>query len=107
MNMIAPIRNILLLVVVVLLGACTLSQSKQKSNIELELVNQNDSWGYQIYIDDKLYIKQDMVPAVQGNVAFKNKAEANMVGNLVADKLRAHELPKVELRELRLLGIVD
>lgn len=59
-----------------------------------------DGWGYDILVKDKAYIHQPYMPAVDGQVPFKDKRSAKKTGRLVVKKIRNHKLPAVTKEEL-------
>jgi hypothetical protein len=62
-------------------------------------------WGYALFADDKPYIKQDVIPAINGIHTFKSKEDAEKVAKLVRDKLHNRQSPAVDSLELVKLGI--
>jgi hypothetical protein len=58
-------------------------------------------WGYDILVKNKLYIHQPFIPAVEGQVAFKDKQSARKTGRLVIKKLKNHNTPAVTKEELK------
>ena len=65
----------------------------------------NNGYGYSISYNDKLLIKQDLIPAIQNNQAFCNFDDAQKVADLVKEKLKRKENPKISLIELKQLNI--
>lgn len=47
----------------------------------------NGGWGYDILADNKSYIHQDQVPAIQGKHIFLTREDAKKAGNLVIQKI--------------------
>ena len=64
-------------------------------------------WGYAIYVDSTMYVKQEHIPAIAGVVPFASEADALLVGTLAKEKLE-HGLmpPTVTVEEMVNLGIV-
>lgn len=69
--------------------------------------NKNGSWGYEILINDKPYVYQEYIPAIEGKIPFTSKRDAEVVGKLVLKKILNKETPTVHTGELILLGIID
>ena len=67
---------------------------------EVSLFKSGDGWGYDISKKDKIYIHQPYMPAVEGQVPFKDKRSAKKTGRLVVKKIRNHKLPAVTKEEL-------
>ena len=102
MNMRAKIKYLFILIA---LGALTACHQPSKTNIQLQTVNDNGYWAYEISINNKRYIYQDYIPAVQGNKRFENKRDAELVGRLVMKKILNKETPTVDTGELKQLDI--
>ncbi len=65
-----------------------------------------DGWGYEIYADNKLYIRQALIPGLSGNRSFINKEDALKVGELVIHKMDVtHKIPFVSQTDLQQLHI--
>lgn len=60
-----------------------------------------DGWGYDILKKEKTYIHQPYMPAVEGQVPFKDKRSAKKTGRLVIKKIRKHKSPAVTKEEIR------
>jgi len=63
-------------------------------------------WGYNIMADDKIYIRQDYIPAVPGKQGFKSSRDALLVGNRVIQKITRNELPAITEKDLEELGVL-
>lgn len=67
----------------------------------------NSTWGYDIYLDNKLMIHQSSVPALPGNEGFKTKEAAQKAAELVISKIKKGKMPPSvtmeEMKELRIL----
>ena len=59
-----------------------------------------DGWGYDILKKGEVYIHQPYMPAVEGQVPFRDKISARKTGRLVVKKIRNHESPAVTKEEL-------
>ena len=56
--------------------------------------------------DNKIYIRQDYMPAVPGKQGFKSSADALLVGNRVIQKISRNELPAITEKDLEELGVL-
>jgi hypothetical protein len=69
--------------------------------------SENKTWGYDIYMEKRLYIHQPSMPGLPGNEGFKTKADAEKVAKLVIDKIKKCEMPPtvtiVEMKKLKVL----
>ena len=73
----------------------------------LKLVNANaNTFGYEIYVGDKLFIRQLTVPGMPGNKGFQRKKDAEKVAKLVVEKLSKGIVPPtIEKKEMDQLHI--
>jgi hypothetical protein len=72
----------------------------QKVFIYAEPVQTVYGWGYNIIAANKVYIKQEYMPAVPGKRGFKSAEDAMRVGNLVVKKITENKMPTITLHEL-------
>ena len=80
----------------------------QPENIQLQIFKTTNGWGYDIVKDDKVYIHQEIIPAIEGFKSFITKEEAEKVGNLVIQKIKQKKgggLPQVTNEEIDSLQI--
>lgn len=65
-------------------------------------------WGYEIYLDKKIFIHQENIPGIAGTKSFTTKDDAEKVAEFIIHKMQAtkKDLPEVTLKELDSLGIV-
>lgn len=77
----------------------------QKAIAKLETFQTGNGWGYLIKKNEKVYIKQDNIPAVAGIYAFKSQEDAAKTGRLALEKMKRHQLPSITLHELDSLHI--
>ena len=72
-------------------------------------ITYNDSlgWGYELIKENKVFIKQETIPAIQGNKGFKTKEDAENVAEFALEKLKNNQgfpsITKKELIELRVI----
>lgn len=67
---------------------------------KVSLFKSGEGWGYDISRKNIIYIHQPYIPAVEGQVPFKEKKSAKKTGKLVVKKIRNHESPAVTKEEL-------
>jgi hypothetical protein len=73
--------------------------------VELKPFQTSKGWGYNIYTDGKVYIHQDIVPALPGNRGFRTKEDAMAIGTKVYERLKAGQMPMVTAEEVQQMGI--
>ncbi len=67
----------------------------------------NNTWGYDVFVDDRLTIRQITIPGLAGTAGFKTKSDAIKVAELVIKKMRRGEMPPVvNLKELKKLNVL-
>jgi hypothetical protein len=81
------------------------------SNIKVtyKIINSIDStFGYDILVDDKVFIHQPIIPSAIGNQGFKSKKDAQKVAELVMHKITLGELPpNVSVEEIEKLTLIQ
>lgn len=63
-------------------------------------------WAYAILINDKEYVRQLFIPAIEGKVPFANARQARKTGWYVVSKLKNKESPSLTKKELITLNIL-
>ena len=105
------------LIAVVFLNSCNNTTSAQDQNatemdkkgmvpVDASIFKTDKGWGYSIIINNKLFIRQDIIPAVEGNQGFATKEDATKVAELVLNKMKNKEKPIVKIEDLKQLGII-
>jgi hypothetical protein len=62
-------------------------------------------WGYEIQFNDKIFIHQEHIPAVQGMHRFNSKADAQKVAELLVYRLNNKLSPGISKKDLQELQI--
>jgi len=84
-----------------------LREWKIEQKIEAKSVYKGNGWGAQIFVDKKLYITMNNIPAVEGNKSFVSEEQALLVANLAISKMKKKKgLPSISVKELDSLGII-
>ncbi|MDQ3189969.1 MAG: DUF4907 domain-containing protein [Bacteroidota bacterium] len=69
--------------------------------------SEKGAWGYNIYLKNKLYIHQEHVPGINGNVGFRTKEDAEKTAALVMEKIKNKIIhPTVSMKELDSLKVL-
>lgn len=63
-------------------------------------------WGYSVFIDNKEYIRQRFIPAVEGEVPFPSSQQALETGNYVVGKIKRKGNPSLSSEELKVLHVL-
>src|SRR6185436_19412922 len=90
----------------------SMNREKQQQEDSVKIVvntfSENNQWGYDIILNDKLYIHQPNIPSVSGNNGFKTKEDALKTGEFVAYEIRNHIMPPtVTPEQLDSLGVIE
>lgn len=69
--------------------------------------SEENTFGYDIYVDDAILIHQPSRPGISGNLGFATEQDALKVAELVIQKLRNNEMPPtVTMQELEVLDVL-
>jgi hypothetical protein len=63
-------------------------------------------WAYSILINDKEYVRQLFIPAIEGKVPFASDSQAEKTGWYVVSKLKDNASPSLTKKELITLNIL-
>lgn len=67
----------------------------------------NKTWGYDIYIEKRLFIHQATIPGYTGNNGFKTKSDAKKVAKQIVIKIQNGEMPpSITIEELKKLKVL-
>ena len=81
----------------VFLMCCT----PKKSLYTVKVFEVEQGWGYSIFQENKLIIRQQYIPSINGHKHFKSKKDAYTIGALVIEKLKHHRIPSITSEELK------
>lgn len=73
---------------------------EKKNHISTNVFEGTHGWGYDILVNNKLFIHQELIPAVQGQTGFKTKTQAEQAARLIINKMESGRLPTVTTFEL-------
>jgi hypothetical protein len=94
-------KNSIIAVLFLIIVLIAVIRSKRGHSYEIDPFRSDHGWGYDILIDNKVYIHQPFMPAVEGQVPFSNKQSARKTARLVIKKIRNHKSPSVTKEELQ------
>ncbi|REH00232.1 uncharacterized protein DUF4907 [Flavobacterium aquicola] len=77
----------------------------KEQDLKIYSIKCGDGWGYIIKNDDKIIIKQTIIPVISESKSFKTEDEALSVGQLVIKKLDSNKSPSITKNDLILLKI--
>lgn len=93
-------KNCLILGTIFLINSCSKNEI-----LNVQSLKTPTGWGYCITNNEKIIIKQTVIPVISENKSFKTEGEALKVGNLVLQKLKDDLSPTVTKKDLFLLAI--
>ncbi|WP_066218109.1 DUF4907 domain-containing protein [Formosa haliotis] len=92
---------VLVLSIVSAVGVLFFSLKNEKiSKYKANIYTVNSGYGYNISKDNKIVIKQEVIPAVQNNLTFCSESDAKTIANLVIEKLEHKTNPNITIKEL-------
>lgn len=83
-------------------------QSKPKAIVTFKIIPLSDNtWGYDIYLNNNKTIHQPTIPGLPGNKGFSTKKQAASVAKLVVHKIKEGQMPpSVTIAELKTLKAI-
>lgn len=81
---------------VIVLVSC----EKKNNTFDIKITKQESGYGYQILKEEKVFINQPFIPAIQGEKAFKDETDAQKTALLVIKKIGKQTLPRISIHEL-------
>ncbi len=93
-------KFIKIIVVLFLFISCNSNEKYLVKSIKVK-----NGWGYTIAINDKIVIKQTLIPTVSNQVSFTTEDDALKVGNLVLERIKQNLSPTIAKNDLILLEI--
>ena len=80
----------------------------REDSVRIVLFEDNGGWGYDIFIGDKQFIHQPIIPVSGGRLPFLTEADAYKTASLVVQKIKSDIFPpSVSLRELDSMGVTN
>ena len=81
--------------------------TKSKTPLHSEIFEVGDGYGYQILLEDKVLIRQEYIPILEGNRPFATAKNAERTANKVITKILKKESPILTISELKELQIPE
>ena len=82
--------------------------SLNSSKIYYKIISSiNNTWGYDIFIDNKLKVHQAKIPCLNGNEGFKTKLAAENVAKIIIMKIKKGEMPpEISIEEMKHINAI-
>lgn len=79
----------------------TTNSNEKNKSIKIKTFETNQGWGFDILVNNKIYIHQTNIPAVSGQKAFKTKKDALKIAKLMQLKMQKNIFPpSITLKEI-------
>jgi len=79
---------------------------KNTSVYEVRTVENASGWGYEVWQDGAMVIKQEHIPAVQGIRSFSSQEQAQKAADIIKTKLEQGIFPPtMSMEELQSIGV--
>lgn len=85
---------------VLLVFTLFLNCTPKKSQYTVKVFEVENGWGYSIFKQNKLIIRQQYIPSISSQKHFKSEKDAQTIGALVVKKLKLHKIPSITFQEL-------
>jgi|WetSurSiteA1Bulk_404760.scaffolds.fasta_scaffold02176_3 hypothetical protein len=80
-------------------------QKPFSGEVKVKAQRVSGGWGYQVLVNNRVFIDQPIIPVLEGNRAFPNRRSALKAGTIVKKKLQARQLPNLTREDLEKIGI--
>ena len=90
-----------LVLVFIILTSC----KEPREILTSEVYKIKNGYGYKIILKDKVIIKQNCIPAIQGNIPFCDSLDALKVSQIVIKKIKSKKMPSIQAEDLMKLKI--
>lgn len=95
-------HNILVLSGATIISICIFLLKKQDGPAYTSNVFHTPTgWGYEILVNDRVFIRQESIPVLTGDSGFPLKTQAEATASLIINKMKRHQPPTVTTFEIR------
>jgi len=81
--------------------------TKNKNHFTAKVFKGFNGWGYDILVNDSLFIHQEFVPVIAGKKGFSKKEQAVQTAQLIINKMKGNQHPVVTTFELQQICSLD
>jgi hypothetical protein len=102
-------KNISILVLLFMLCSCSDTKHEVLNygpEYNVKTFRVDKGWAYSIFINDKEYVRQLFIPAIEGKMPFASDSQAKKTGWYVVSKLKNNASPSISRKELVTLNIL-
>ena len=73
--------------------------AKTSASLLAKTFRTQNGWGYEILVNDTVFIHQETIPCVPGHSGFRKEEQAAKTADLIINKLKRGQLPTVTIFE--------
>jgi hypothetical protein len=88
-----------------LLAYIIFKNSSEDHGVKVETYKVSDGWGYQIKVNDKVFIDQPFIPVIAGNKPFPSRSTALKAGKIMKQRLIDRKMPSLTKEDFIMIGI--
>ncbi len=100
------VTGAIIILLLILFSAGTNKKSNDKLlKIESVAIPVASGWGYNILVDNKVFIHQEYIPAIMGKKKFASKGDAMRTAAIAIKKLKQGKQPAITQSDLAALKI--
>jgi hypothetical protein len=96
---------LLFILIASLLAYIIIQNSSEDHGVKVEPYKVSDGWGYQIKVNDKVFIDQPFIPVITRNKPFPSRRTASKAGKIVKQKLINRKMPSLTEEDFKMIGI--
>lgn len=76
------------------------SNTKDIQQLESRVYRVKDGWGYDILVNERLFIRQESIPVIEAGKTFSTAEQAKQTAQLVINKLKTGQSPALSKFDL-------
>ncbi|MGZ5219194.1 MAG: DUF4907 domain-containing protein [Chitinophagaceae bacterium] len=81
--------------------------TNKKNHFAARIFGGPNGWGYDILVNDSLFIRQETIPVLNGSKGFAKKELAEQAAELIINKMKRNQHPAVTTFELQQICPLD
>ena len=80
---------------------------QNNSALSYKCFKTDNGWGYDIMVNKKIVIHQDLMGSFPGAAGFSSEQQAKAVAAIVIEKIKSGKIPAISREELQQLGVLS
>ena len=96
------LNSIYILIIIVYLAGGLDKNIREEDSYQLRVIqdNQTGHWYYEVFLEERLLIRQPHIPGIEYKAQFKSRQEAKRIGCLVVERLKKTHSPEIRREDL-------